>query len=71
MKKSGDDIEISIADPNENQKTITVSINKKVTGGKNIIYNPKTGVSEIIFPLPQDIYLGKAVKQNLKIEDES
>ncbi len=68
LKKSGNDLEISIADPNEDQKKIIMAVNKKVTGGKNIIYNPQTGISKITFSLPQGIYLGKAVKQNFKIE---
>ena len=57
-------LKMSIADPNQVQEEIVLTVNTMLAEGKNIVYNPKTGNSKITFILPQGIYLGKNVSQN-------
>ena len=71
LRNFDNQLNVSIADPNQNQQKIIMSVNAKLEGGKNIVYNPETGYSKITFILPQDIYLGKSVNQSFVIIPKS
>ena len=67
LQKYDNQLNLSIADPNQYEEEIIVTVNAKLEAGKNIVYNPKTGNSRITFTLPQNIYLGKTIHQNFVI----
>ena len=62
LELTDNQLNLSIADPNQYEEEIVVTINTKLEVGENIIWNPKTGNSEITFKLPQGIYLGKVAQ---------
>ncbi len=68
LHKSGNKLDISIADPNQDQEKIVMTVNTKLEGGKNIVWNSTTGNSEITFTFPQGIYLGKSIKSNASFQ---
>ncbi|RLD11941.1 MAG: hypothetical protein DRI44_02415 [Chlamydiae bacterium] len=69
LGQTGRKLNISISDPTQYREKIIMTINKKLKGGNNIIYNSKTGNSKIMFSFPQDIYLGKTVTQEFEINN--
>ena len=62
LEVTGNQLNLSIADPNQYEEEIVVTINTKLEIGENIIWNSATGNSEITFKLPQGIYLGKVAQ---------
>ncbi len=66
LEVTDNQLNLSIADPNQYEEEIVVTVNTKLEGGKNIVWDPTTGNSEITFTLPQGIYLGKSVKSSTK-----
>jgi len=62
LELTDNQLNLSIADPNQYEEEIVVTINTKLEVGENIIWNSATGNSEITFKLPQGIYLGKVAQ---------
>ena len=70
IHNDGDRLNISIADPNQNQDKILFRINAYLGGATNVVWDSETGESEITFYLPQGIYAGKSVKEEFIIVPE-
>ncbi|RLD11942.1 MAG: hypothetical protein DRI44_02420 [Chlamydiae bacterium] len=70
LHRAGSKLNISVSDPTQYCEEIIITINKKLKGGENIIYNPETRESKITFSLPQGIYLGKTVEQEFTITNQ-
>ena len=68
LEATGNQLNLSLADPNQDQEKIVVAINTKLEGGKNIVWNPTTGISRITFTVPQGIYLGKSVESSTSFQ---
>ncbi len=68
LEVTDNQLNLSIADPNQYEEEIIVTINTKLEVGENIIWNPETGNSEITFKLPQGIYLGKTAKSSISFQ---
>ena len=60
LEQTGNQLNLSIADPNQYEEEIVVTVNVKLEDDENIVWNPETGNSAITFALPQGIYVGKS-----------
>ena len=62
---------ISVADPNQEQEKIILTINDKVKPDKDIIWDSKSENSVITFNLPTQLFSGKSVSKSLlKMKNE-